>query len=117
MRKSNMHPDEQKLKNAGYITKRFTQYHFQVKKSGGKDIVNVWPTACKILMKYTPGPARFYTDIVEATNKLLQPTRKSLKEQAAELRSLFPLPGRVDEVLEWYKQDPINNVREYAKII
>lgn len=112
-----MHPDQRVLNEAGYITKRFTMFHFQVKKPGGKDIVNVWPTACKILMKYTPGPARYYSDIVAEVKKLLEPTRKSLKEQGAELRRLFPLPGRVDEVFEWYKQDPINNAKEYASVL
>lgn len=94
-----MHPDEQKLRNAGYITKRFTPFHFQVKKKGGADIVNVWPTAGKLLKKFQPGPAAHYMDVVSAVEKLL--SRKTLKEQAAELRNFYPRPAPVPEFDYW----------------
>lgn len=102
-----MHPDQEKLNKAGYITKRFTEYHFQVKKSGGKDIVNVWPTAGKILMKYTPGPAKFYDDIVSAVKDLLDPTpltRAQLKEQ---LYRMYPLPKPVPAFDYWQEHAAI----------
>lgn len=101
-----MHPDQVKLNNAGYITKRFTPFHFQVKKKGGADIINVWPTAGKLLKKFQPGPAPYYMDIVAEVKKLLD--RKTLKEQAAELRNFYPLPEPVPEFDYWH---------EYAAIL
>ena len=64
-----MHHDQQKLNTAGYVTKEFTPYHFEVKKPGGTAIVNVWPTAKKILRKWSPGPAPYYTDIIKAVEQ------------------------------------------------
>ena len=113
-----MHPDQQKLNTAGYVTKTFTEYHFEVKKPGGKDVVNVWPTARKVLKKFSPGPAPYYTDIVEAVSRLLEkPSRKTFEEMKQELRDRYPVPGREDEVLEWWKQDPVRQLDEYAEIV
>lgn len=111
-----MHPDQRVLNEAGYITKRFSPFHFQVKKPGGKDIVNVWPTAGKLLTKFQPGPAKYYSDIVVSVGKLLTPTRKTLKDLRDELFKLYPAFPE-NELYEWYKQDPITNSKEYGKVL
>lgn len=67
-----MHPDQDTLNRHGYITKRFTEYHFEVQKKDSKIIVSVWPTARKILKKYSPGPAPRYRDIVEAVEDIFK---------------------------------------------
>lgn len=113
-----MHPDQQKLNEAGYATKRFTQYHFQVKKKGGKVKVNVWPTAKKILKEFYAGPAPHYTDIVAAVGKLLDERRKTLKELAAELRVQYPIKITPEyRYLQWWKYKPMERLEEYVENI
>lgn len=112
-----MNPDQQKLNKAGYVTKRFTQYHFQVKKPGGTVRVNVWPTVRKILKEFSPGPAPYYTDILVAVEQLLKAqTRKTLKEQAAELRALYPIIDTPEgQRLQWWREKPMERLSEYVE--
>lgn len=116
-----MHSDQAKLNKAGYTTMRFTPYHFQVIVKGADRLhtvkINVWPTAKKVLKEFTAGPAPHYTDIVPAVEKILKgPTRKSLKQLAAELRAQTPvLVNHESRYLAWWKQQPMVRLQEYIE--
>lgn len=98
------------LQNAGYLVKTCSPWHLQVKNKGGDIIINVWPTANKILRDFAPGPAEIYDDMLKAVHKLL---RRTLKDQAADLRKLYPIEPPPDELLLWWRDDPIKNLSEY----
>lgn len=120
-----MHPDQQKLNDAGYITKRFTQYHFKVKKRGGKVKVNVWPTARKILKEFTPGPAPHYTDVVAAVKKIFDEhdddgliPHAVLKYRAKKLKEEYPIIITPEyRYLQWWKAKPMERLAEYIENI
>lgn len=114
-----MHPDQEKLNKAGYVTKRFTEYHFQVKKRGGTVKVNVWPTARKILKEFTAGPAPYYTDILAAVKPLLEkPSRKTFEQMKQELRDMYPIIiTKEGRYLEWWRAKPMERLQEYVENI
>lgn len=95
---------------AGYITKRFTPFHFEVMKKGSKTIVNVWPTARKILKKFSPGPAPYYGDIVEAVEFLFA-SSKEIKDRF--FKEYGIRPNFQEELIRWWRQDPLNRMKEY----
>jgi len=87
-----MHPDEHKLRAAGYLTKRFTVWHFQVKMpEHDNPVVNVWPTARKILAQYEPGPAPYYDDIVAAVDKEFAHLRRDPVKYVPGMDEVFAL--------------------------
>lgn len=99
----NLHDAKYQLLKAGYLVKRCSEYHLQVKLEGKKQIVNLWPTANKILKEFAPGPAAKFNnnDLIRTVDKLL---KSSLKMQAEELRRLYPIIGDKEAqgmVYEW----------------
>lgn len=111
-----MDTDEAKeqLLQAGYLVKKCSEYHLQVKNKGGDIIINVWPTAGKILRDFAPGPAPYYDDLLKAVHKLL---RRTLKDQAADLRKLYPVSPAIDETLCWWREEPMIRIKEYIEKI
>lgn len=81
-------------------------------------MVNVWPTARKLLKQFQPGPAEHYTDILAAVRKQLEPPkRKTLKQQAAELRALYPVSINDAQLnLMWWRAKPLERLADYAEI-
>jgi hypothetical protein len=65
--------DRDKIINAGYSLKIHTPFHWQVTKSGDQKLIDIWPTAQKILTHYEPGPAYKYTDILQALDERFNP--------------------------------------------
>lgn len=120
-----MHHDQQKLNAAGYVTKEFTRYHFQVKKKGGKVKVNVWPTARKILKEFSPGPAPYYTDVVAAVKKIFDEhdddgliPQAVLKYRAKKLKEEYPIEINEEyRYLQWWKYKPMERLEEYVENI
>lgn len=71
---------------AGFLIKKFTPYHFQVRQKNSAEIVNIWPAAKKILKQWQPGPAKHYTDIVKAVTEELEPKAPGwMKKRALQL--------------------------------
>lgn len=102
------------LQRAGYLVKTCSAYHLQVKNKGGDIVINVWPTANKILRDYAPGPAAVYDDLLKAVHKQL---RRTFKDQAADLRKLYPVEPPPDENLLWWREQPIERIAAYLEKI
>lgn len=111
-----MHSHQRILDEAGYVTKAFSPFHFQVKKKGEKDIVNVWPTAQKVLKKFSPGPAPYYSDILKAVKLLLEAaTPQHIQYLKDRNFRMYLIPRTKEEpLLWWYRRDPLGRLKEYA---
>lgn len=99
-----MHPDQRRLHNAGYKTKRYTPYHFQVfiKVGAIVNIVNVWPTARKILKEYEKGPAHIYEP------------RRLIEAVENEVRIRIPIPQPRTEADD-LREGGLEYIKKHAK--
>lgn len=102
-----MHSDELKLQKAGYLTKCFTPYHFQVRtKEDSFTIINIWPTANKILKQFEPGPARRYQNVVSAVQRELERFVYTITPPTPEM-----------EFVMWWRGNPLKRLSTYVEEI
>lgn len=89
-----------KLRQAGYIVANHSPWHWSVRRKDRPGIsVEVWPTARKILKKYSPGPAPVYKgSLLEAVEKEFAPVE--LEEEPLTKEQLEAL-----ELLYWYRSN------------